>query len=97
MTVPSYNLNGYKENKPVFKDEKNRYYVYIKKRDNKDGTVHFTCQKKPNKCKATASKQLDGTFIMKNNHTCPGSTESQILVKIHTEELVKKVYFLFLF
>ena len=92
MSVPKYTLFGYTEIQPVF-NQKNKYFVFIKKMINKDGTVYFICQKKANKCKATATKQLDGTFIMNHRHICQGSTESQILVKIHTTELEKKVLF----
>ena len=86
-------LGGYKNIQPVFKDENDKYYTFVQKQINKDGTLNYICQNKT-KCKASTTKQLDGAYNIKSSHTCQGFTQSQILMKLQIIELENKVIFI---
>lgn len=98
MSVPAYFLNGSKHQKPVFVNEDKSFFIFRLHRVNKiENSIAYNCHNKKLNCYAKAYKLTDGTYSLKDKHSCQGLSESKILIKITIEEIKNKVFPFLLF
>lgn len=92
MSVPKYFLEGNSHAQLVFDGENQKLYSYSFNEYRKNGDKHFCCKDKHKACPATVTEGTNGDYrLSSSKHSCKGSTESQILVKLAKQELNNKV------